>query len=192
VDDSASRVERGSQPLRAEGGDIILLYTDKQVVVWAVRAWVSKSAALMAELRRLHRLCRRHGLILDIHRLPSVLNLYADRLSRRRRVVDYLPALEGVAHHWSISRSSVASVLGAPELAPGTRSNELRLADFGAESRSRQALASDSARLLSRRQDDGRATRLVANRVAGVADRLARSLPSVQGRAVAWRRALNA
>jgi hypothetical protein len=32
----------------------------------------------------------------------------------------------------SISRSSVASVLGAPELAPGTHSNGLRLADFGA------------------------------------------------------------
>jgi hypothetical protein len=44
-------------------------------------------------------------------------------------------------------------------------------------------LASDTAPLLPRRQDDGRATRLVANRVAGVADRLARSFPFGQGRA---------
>jgi hypothetical protein len=59
----------------------------------------------MAELRRLHRLCRHHGLILDIHHLPSVLNLYADRLSWRRGVVAYLPTLEGVADHWWVGES---------------------------------------------------------------------------------------
>jgi hypothetical protein len=80
--------------------EIIRLYTDNQVVMRTVRAWVSKSPALMAELRRLHRLCRRHGLILDIHHLPPALNLYADRLSRRRRVVDYLPTLQGFPDHW--------------------------------------------------------------------------------------------
>jgi hypothetical protein len=33
------------------------------------------------------------------------LNLYADRLSRRRRVVDYLPSLDGVREHWWIGDS---------------------------------------------------------------------------------------
>jgi hypothetical protein len=78
---------------------VIKLYTDNIVTIFVVNKWVSKSPVIMAELRRLHQLCKRHGLELELHHLPSALNQYADRLSRRRRVADYLPSLEGVPEH---------------------------------------------------------------------------------------------
>jgi hypothetical protein len=65
---------------------VIKLYTDNMVTMFVVNKWVSKSPVIMAELRRLHQLCKCHGLELELHHLPSALNLYADRLSRRRRV----------------------------------------------------------------------------------------------------------
>jgi hypothetical protein len=37
--------------------------------------------------------------MLDLHHLPSALNLFADGLSRRRRVVNYFPSLTGVPDH---------------------------------------------------------------------------------------------
>jgi hypothetical protein len=77
---------------------VIKLYTDNVVTIFVVNKWVSKSPVIMAELRRLHQLCKRHGLELKLHHLPSALNLYADR-SSRQRVVDYLPSLDGVPEH---------------------------------------------------------------------------------------------
>jgi hypothetical protein len=80
--------------------EVVKLYTDSMVFMYVGNQWVSKSPAIMAELRRPHQFCKRHGLMLDLHHLPSALDLFADRLSRRRRVVDYLPSLTGVPDHW--------------------------------------------------------------------------------------------
>jgi hypothetical protein len=66
---------------------VIKLYTDNLVTMFVVNKWVSKSPVIMAELRRLHQFCKRHGLELELHHLPSALNLYADRLSRRLQPV---------------------------------------------------------------------------------------------------------
>jgi hypothetical protein len=85
--------------------EVVKLYPDNMVVMYVVNQWVSKSPAIMAELRRLHQLCKCHGLVLDLHHLPSALNLFANRLSRRRRVADYLPSLTGVPGHWWVGDS---------------------------------------------------------------------------------------
>jgi hypothetical protein len=85
--------------------EVVKLYTDNMVVMYVLNQWVSKSPAIMAELRRLHQFCKRHGLMLDLHHHPSALNLFADRLSRRRRVGDYLPSLTGVPDHWWVGDS---------------------------------------------------------------------------------------
>jgi hypothetical protein len=84
---------------------VIKLYTDNMVTTFVVNKWVSKSPVIMAELRRLHQLFKRHGLKLELHHLPSALNLYADRLPTRRRVVDCLPSLDGVPEHWWVRDS---------------------------------------------------------------------------------------
>jgi hypothetical protein len=84
---------------------VVKLYTDNMVGMHVVNQWVSKSPAIKAELRRLHQFFKRHGLMLDLHHLPSALNLFADRLSRRRRVVDYLPSFTGVPDHWWVGDS---------------------------------------------------------------------------------------
>jgi hypothetical protein len=45
---------------------MIQLYTDNMVTMFVVNKWVSKSPVIMAELRRLHQLCKRHGLELEL------------------------------------------------------------------------------------------------------------------------------
>jgi hypothetical protein len=59
---------------------VIKPYTDNMVSMFVVNNWISRSLIIMAEERRLHQLCKRHGLELELHHLPSALNLYADRL----------------------------------------------------------------------------------------------------------------
>lgn len=81
-------------------GEIIRLFTDNQVVAQVVTAMCSKSEMIMAELRRLHQFLKDHGVALQMRFLPSALNLFADRLSRRRRYNDYLPRLEIIPEHW--------------------------------------------------------------------------------------------
>ena len=80
--------------------EIVKLYTDNMVVMYTVSAMVSRSPLIMAELRRLYDFLKQEGLELQLHHLPSALNLYADRLSRRRRLLDYLPRLPTVPEHW--------------------------------------------------------------------------------------------
>lgn len=50
-----------------------------------VSAMVSQSPQLMAELRRLHEFVARKGIALQMHHLPSALNLNADRFPPPRR-----------------------------------------------------------------------------------------------------------
>jgi hypothetical protein len=49
-----------------------------------------------AEMRLLHQYQWEHSVKINAEHLPSALNLYADRLSRHRRVYDFLPQLAGV------------------------------------------------------------------------------------------------
>lgn len=82
-----------------EHGEVVKLCTDNMVAMYVVQTMVSKSPLLMAELRRLHFLLKRTGLRLEMHHVPSALNLLAYRLSRRRRYLDCLPPLPGVPSH---------------------------------------------------------------------------------------------
>lgn len=80
--------------------EIIRLFTDNQVVSQVVTAMCSKSPLLMAELRRLREFLQCNGVSLQMEFLLSALNLYADRLSRRRSYNDYLPQVYGIPSHW--------------------------------------------------------------------------------------------
>jgi hypothetical protein len=86
--------ERGFEALHGKHGDD-----------YVVSQWVSKSPAVMAELHRLHCFCGRYGLTSNLHDLPSALKLFADRLSKRRRFVDFLPSLGGVPDRWWLGDS---------------------------------------------------------------------------------------
>jgi ribonuclease HI len=61
----------------------LLLDSDSRVTVHIVRNWTSRSPRLLAHLRNLRALCEARGVTLSTRHLPSVLNLWADRLSRR-------------------------------------------------------------------------------------------------------------
>jgi hypothetical protein len=50
---------------------VIKLYTDNMVTMFVVNKWVWKSPVIIAELRCLHQLCKRHGLELELNHLPS-------------------------------------------------------------------------------------------------------------------------
>jgi hypothetical protein len=52
--------------------------------VHIVRNWTSRAPRLLSHLRTLRALCESLGVTLSTRHLPSVLNLWADRLSRRR------------------------------------------------------------------------------------------------------------
>jgi hypothetical protein len=86
-------------------GEVIRIYTDNQVTMHVINSTVSRSSTLMAELRRLHNLLQEHTLTLEMRYLPSALNLFADRLSRRHRAFDYLPSLPGLREHWWVGAS---------------------------------------------------------------------------------------
>jgi hypothetical protein len=80
-------------------GEFIRLFTDNMVVMHMVQAMVSRSPLLMAEPRRLRAFLDRCGISLQMHHLPSALNLYADRLSRRLKSVELLPRLPQVPEY---------------------------------------------------------------------------------------------
>lgn len=61
----------------------LLLHVDNQAVVHICNSLVSSSRAMMRELRRLKVLLDRNGIVIKAEWLPSVMNRYADSLSRR-------------------------------------------------------------------------------------------------------------
>jgi Reverse transcriptase (RNA-dependent DNA polymerase) len=83
-------------------GEVIRMYTDSQVTMHVINSMVSRSSTLMAELRRPHNLFLEHNLTLE---MPSALNLFPDRWSRRRRAFDNLPSLPGMREHWWVGAS---------------------------------------------------------------------------------------
>lgn len=62
----------------------VLLISDSLVTTHVVRNLTSRSPRLLRKLRQLRDLCEQHGVRLSTRHLPSVLNCWADRLSRRR------------------------------------------------------------------------------------------------------------
>jgi hypothetical protein len=62
----------------------VLLISDSCVTVHIVQNWASRSLRLLAQFRTLRALCEAHGVTLSTKHLPSVLNFWADCLSRRR------------------------------------------------------------------------------------------------------------
>jgi ribonuclease HI len=62
----------------------LVLISDSLVTVHIVRNWTSRAPRLLAHLRTLRALCESLGVTISTRHLPSVLNLWADRLSRRR------------------------------------------------------------------------------------------------------------
>lgn len=81
------------------GGEVIHSFRVNTIVMYAVQATVSQFPLLMAELRRLHASLGRFGASLQMHHLPSALNLYASRPSRRRRALYFLPRMPHVPDH---------------------------------------------------------------------------------------------
>lgn len=63
-------------------GKVVKLSTDGMVLKHIDTAMMARSSMLMAELRRPHEFLRHKGIVLQMHHLPSALNLYAERLSR--------------------------------------------------------------------------------------------------------------
>jgi len=70
-------------------GAIIRLRTDSMVALGVMRAGSSRSPALMAEMWELHEQCERMGVELRVEHVSSVLNEWADRLSRENDSTDW-------------------------------------------------------------------------------------------------------
>jgi ribonuclease HI len=64
-------------------GKQLKLVSDSRVTVHIVRNWTSRSPRLLSHLRTLRALCEARCITLSTRHLHSVLNLWADRLSRR-------------------------------------------------------------------------------------------------------------
>lgn len=60
------------------------IITDSKVTEFIVRNMTTRSPRILARLRELRALCETHGVTLSTRHIPSVLNAWADRLSRRR------------------------------------------------------------------------------------------------------------
>jgi len=70
-------------------GTVIRLMMDSLVCVHVVNNGTSRSEAMMAQLRRLQRVCARFGVQVRASHLPSAVNHVADKLSRSRDSTDW-------------------------------------------------------------------------------------------------------
>jgi ribonuclease HI len=77
----------------------VQLLSDSQVALAVIRNWTCRSPRVMVLLRILRRLCEENGISLGPQYLPSVLNIWADKLSRSRLSSD-----------WAFTRSSLAQI----------------------------------------------------------------------------------
>ena len=73
------------------------IITDSKVALHTIRNLTSKSRIVLCRLRQLREMCERLGVTLSTRHLPSILNCWADRLSRRRD-----------SHTWDMPPSAVA------------------------------------------------------------------------------------
>jgi len=70
-------------------GAIFRLRTDLMVTLGVIHAGSSRSPALMVEMRDLHEQCERVGVELRVEHVSSVLNEWAERLSRENDSIDW-------------------------------------------------------------------------------------------------------
>lgn len=80
-------------------GEVVDLFVDSQVALHVIEALSSRSAPLLAELRRLHRVVQRLGVALVGAWLPTAENAWADALSRKEDNTD-----------WTLARPFFASL----------------------------------------------------------------------------------
>jgi hypothetical protein len=78
----------------------VFLNFDSQVALAVTRNWTSKSPQIMALLYILRQLCEDNGISLGLQYLPSILNTWADRLSRQCDKSD-----------WALTPNAAAQVL---------------------------------------------------------------------------------
>lgn len=78
-------------------GTILRLRTDSMVALGVIRAGSSRSSVLMDEMRELQKLCADMEVELRVEHVSSVLNEWADRLSRENDSTDW--ALDSSAFH---------------------------------------------------------------------------------------------
>jgi hypothetical protein len=77
----------------------VQLLSDSQVALTVIRNWTCRSPRVMVLLRILRRLCEENGISLGLQYIPSVLNIWADKLSRSRLSSD-----------WALTPSSLAQI----------------------------------------------------------------------------------
>jgi len=70
-------------------GTVLRLRTDSMVALHVIRAGSSRSSVLMREMRDLYELCAEMQVQLDVEHVSSVLNAWADRLSREHDSTDW-------------------------------------------------------------------------------------------------------
>jgi len=70
-------------------GTILRLRTDSMVALGVITAGSSRSPVLMSQYRELHELCHTMRVELRVEHIPSVLNDWADRLSRENDSTDW-------------------------------------------------------------------------------------------------------
>jgi hypothetical protein len=93
-------------------GEVVRLWTDNQVTMAVIAKMVSRSPALMAEMRRLRKTLQVLGVTPAPQYIPSALNLFADRLSRHRKEWDWYASVRvvpdsrwcgAVEQNWAVS-----------------------------------------------------------------------------------------
>jgi hypothetical protein len=67
----------------------VKLLSDSQVALAVIRNWTCRSPRVMVLLRILRRLCEESGISLGLQDIPTVLNIWADKLSRSRLSSDW-------------------------------------------------------------------------------------------------------
>jgi hypothetical protein len=95
---------------------MVRLWTDNQVKMYVFENMVSRSPALMSEIRRLRNTLKTLGVELELKYLPSALSLYADRLSRHRKAWHWYLGVRAIPdcswvrasdYDWSVSWRTV-------------------------------------------------------------------------------------
>jgi hypothetical protein len=77
----------------------VQLFSDSQVALAVFRNWTCRSPRVMVLLRILRRLCEENAISLGLQYISSVLNIWADKLSRSRLSSD-----------WALTPSSLAKI----------------------------------------------------------------------------------
>jgi hypothetical protein len=94
-----SRPSRENTFLPAARSLHVKLVSDSQVALAVVKNWTSRSPKIMVLLRTFRGLCEKNGISLGLQYIPTVLNIWADKLSRCHLSFD-----------WALTPSSLAQI----------------------------------------------------------------------------------